>query len=167
MLSTKFPGHEASDLDRHGRGLPLLGRGDAAFLAEDEDRVLLVGGADVNEFLAVEVIPGLAQHLAQDKPAVDVADGEAVRLGRLEELIRLDKAARAGDVLHDHRGIARDMFPEVAGNEPCPQVEASARRKTDRDAHGLALVKRGRSERGRRDKNSPHCQPPQKMPIAS
>ena len=118
--------YKTTDLDRYGRGPPLVGRGDAAFLAEYEDCIFLVGSADVQELLGIKIVPWLAHHLPQDKPAVDVAEGEPVRLGCFEELIHLDKAARSCHVLHNDRRIARDMFAYVTCNDPRPEVKTSS-----------------------------------------
>src|SRR5271157_4141007 len=111
---------DAPYFDGGGRGSPLFSRDNAAPPVKKEDRVFLRGRTDVHELLGVEIVAGLAEHLAQKEAAGDMADGETVRFRCLVEIVYLDEAPGAGYIFHDYRGIARNMLADVAPNEPGP-----------------------------------------------
>src|SRR5712691_9648286 len=116
--------------------------------------------SDVLELPRVELGALLAEDLAQEQAADEVADGEPVGPGDLVEIVRRDEAARPRHVLDDDRRVARDVLAHVPRDRPRVSVEAAARREADNDAHVLALVE-GLLGRGRPDHSAEHSDDPE------
>ena len=72
----------------------------------------------------------------------EIAHREAVPFGRLAKKIDSRHSARAGHVLHDDRGIARNMLREMARDDPPFDVRGPAGSKIDDEVHIFPLVKR-------------------------
>src|SRR3990172_8023721 len=70
-----------------------------------------------------------------------MANGEAVALGDLKEMIRRDDAAGASHVFDHKTRLPRDMFAHVPGDRARVNVVAAACRQADDDANCLPLVK--------------------------
>src|SRR5712691_11328538 len=116
--------------------------------------------SDVLELPRVELGALLAEDLAQEQAADEVANGEPVGPGDLVEIVRRDEAARPRHVLDDDRRVARDVLAHVPRDRPRVSVEAAARREADHDAHGLALVE-GLLGRCRPDHSAEHSDDPE------
>jgi hypothetical protein len=57
-------------------------------------------------------------------------------------MIHRDDMTRAGHVLDDETGIARNMPAHVIDDQAGPKVVKISRRRADDDADGFALIKR-------------------------
>src|SRR5205823_6575820 len=134
------PRRHSAHLYRRARRHPLLDAIDPARLGQRADRVLGCGRPDVFELPRVELDALLAEDLTEEQPADEVAEGEAVGLGDLVEIVGGDQASRAGHVLDDDRRVARNVPRQMPGDRARVGVEASSRREAHDDADGLALV---------------------------
>src|SRR5262245_22928411 len=96
--------------------------------------------ADPFELAPVELDAGAAKQLLRNQIADEIADGEAVRLGRLVNRVGRHQAAGARDVIHQHRRIAGNILGNMPTDHPRISIEAAAGRKADEDADGFAGV---------------------------
>src|SRR5215510_2316063 len=133
-------GRDAPELDRGLGGHPLLDRRDAARAGECADRVFLDRRADELELARVELDARLAEGLAQEEPAVEMADREPVGLRDAIEMIRQNEAAGAGHVLDDERRIAGNVPAHVAREHSRVRIESAAGGEAHDQPDGLALV---------------------------
>ena len=119
-------------------------------LLRDRDDAGVVGGlADPRHLLEIEAHAAVPDQLVVDQPGVEGADGQAVRLRRVDR-VGADQMAGAGHVAH-HEGRARQMPLHVFGDQPAIGVVAAARRGGDDVGDGLAVEEVGAGlARGRR-----------------
>src|SRR5687768_6948415 len=76
------------------------------------------------------------------KTRCDDAEREAVGLGDIVDIVGSDHGTAARHVLHNEAGISGNVLAHVLCDEARPEVVRAARRKSDEDAHGLAIEKR-------------------------
>jgi hypothetical protein len=101
----------------------------------------LLGGADPAEASRIEADVAVAERLIQNKRAVPVGDGQAVRFGIVKKIIGGHQAAGAGHVFHDGGRISWNMFADVAGDRARVRVIAAASALADDKTDGFVLVK--------------------------
>jgi hypothetical protein len=97
----------------------LLDVGDARGLGYSKDKIVLSRHPDVFEFERIEFNAGLAEELLKKLSANEMADGETVGFGHLEEMVRRNQSARSRHVVNDDGRSTGNMIAEVAGNKAC------------------------------------------------
>ncbi len=70
--------------------------------------------ADELKLAGVKFDARLAEHLAEEEAADEMADGQAVRLGDFVNMIGGDQAAGAGHVLDHDTRVAGDVLAHMA-----------------------------------------------------
>ncbi len=97
-------------------------------------------GADPTVFGPIELDFLAADELRVVERRRRRAQGQAVGLGDIVDVIGGDHAAGAGHVLHQDRRVAGNMFAHAARIGASEDIVGIAGQIADDDAHGFALV---------------------------
>jgi hypothetical protein len=103
------------------------------------------GVADPGKPLPVELDLFAADQLIEVERGLNRADGEAVRLGYLVDVIGGNHGRHARHVLHDDIGSAGNMLRDELGNHARVEIVDAAGRRARYQPDGFALIKGGLS----------------------
>ena len=114
-------------------------------LRRDADSVLSHRRTKILELKCIELNPWPAKYLADKESADNIPDGESIRIRGLIEMIGGNQTTGSGHILHNDRGIARNMLPHISSDCAGIDIESSARGKSYDDPNSFSLVKVMRS----------------------
>jgi hypothetical protein len=111
------------------------------FSLKHANRVIGGGRAEIAELSGVEFWRLVAHDVLENQRRGPPGNTQAVWRGSIIEMVDRDQAARAGHVFDESGRVARQMFGEIARNNPRIQVEGTSRRVADNETNRLALCK--------------------------
>src|SRR5262245_37591737 len=104
-------------------------------------RCSLARRTDPAELSAVKSGASIAKGLANNLTADPHADGQSVGLSFVVDVIRRNQRTCAVHVIHDHRWVSWNMLGKMSSNRASVGIVAPARRGTDDESNGFALIK--------------------------
>ena len=108
-----------------GAGTTLLA--DLKKLDPDCICVIVTAYADLDSAVAA-LEKGAFQYLQKSGIGVEHGNSQTIWLGAFVEIARGKHACRTGFIFYDNVRLARYVFADVFGNQPCVSIEATTRR---------------------------------------